>query len=70
MEITNFVSEFESLPKKIQKQVLDYVEFLMTKYSKENGKKQQLKFDWEDGISNLKNEYSSVDLQHQANFLR
>ena len=34
MEITNFISDFENLPKQIQEQVLDYIEFLMTKYKK------------------------------------
>jgi hypothetical protein len=35
MEIANFISDFENLPEKIQKQVIDYIEFLKTKYSGE-----------------------------------
>jgi hypothetical protein len=34
MEIANFISDFENLPKQIQEQVLDYIEFLMSKYKK------------------------------------
>ena len=35
MEITSFMSDFEKLPAKIQQQVLDYIEFLTSKYKKE-----------------------------------
>lgn len=70
MEITNFITGFENLPEKIQKQALDYIEFLTTKYSKEKRKKQQFRFDWENGLSELRNQYSSVELQHKANLMR
>jgi hypothetical protein len=70
MEIANFISDFENLPEKIQKQVIDYIEFLKTKYSGEKKKQQQFKFDWENGLSDLKNQYTSVELQHKANMMR
>lgn len=34
METSSFLAEFEQLPKQIQKQVLDYIEFLVTKHKK------------------------------------
>ena len=34
MEIASFISDFENLPTKIQEQVLDYIEFLISKYKK------------------------------------
>lgn len=70
MEIANFISDFENLPKKIQRQVLDYIEFLTTKYRKEKERSTSFKFDWEGGLSEIKKEYTSVELQHQANELR
>ena len=70
MEVTNFISDFENLPEKIQKQVMDYIEFLIVKYSDEKKTKQQFKFDWENGLSELKNQYSSVELQHKPNLMR
>ncbi len=70
MEVTNFITDFENLPEKIQKQVMDYIEFLIVKYSDEKKTKQQFKFDWENGLSELKNRYSSVELQHKANLMR
>ena len=70
MEITSFISDFENLPTKIQEQVLDYIEFLMSKYKKKGEKDSVFKFDWEDGLSEMKKDYTSVELQHQANDLR
>ncbi len=70
MEIINYISDFENLPKQIQQQVLDYIEFLLDKYQKKDSKNTKFSFDWEDGLSELKNDYTSVELQHQANFLR
>jgi hypothetical protein len=34
MDISSFIADFENLPKQIQEQVLDYIEFLKTKYNK------------------------------------
>jgi len=71
MEITSFISDFEQLPIEIQKQLMDYLEFLMKKHSNKSKKqKKTLKFDWEDGLKDLKKKYSSVELQHLTNNLR
>ena len=70
MEITNFISDFENLPAKIQQQVLDYIEFLTSKYKKKEKKDTPFKFDWEGGLSEMKKDYTAVELQHQANELR
>lgn len=32
----------------------------------ERAKKSKFKFDWEGGLSNLKEKYTSVELQHKA----
>lgn len=69
MEIASFISDFETMPKKIQQQVIAYFESLV-KRNKKSGVKHDLNFDWENGLSELKNEYTSVELQHQANELR
>ena len=70
MEITSFISDFENLPKQIQKQISDYIEFLLSKYPKKDNKNKKFNFAWEDGLSELKNDYTSVELQHHANYLR
>lgn len=70
METTRFISDFENLPVKIQEQVLEYIEFLISKYKKKEKKHTTFKFDWEDGLSEMKENFTSVELQHQANDLR
>ncbi len=70
MEIHSFISDFEDVPKNIQEQVFDYFEYLMTKYKNKEKQKKKFSFDWEGGLSELKNEYTSVELQHHANDLR
>ena len=70
MEIASFISDFENLPKQIQEQILDYIEFLTVKYKKKEEKKTPFKFDWQGGLSEMNKDYTAVELQHQANELR
>lgn len=70
MQYTSFISNFENLPKHIQEQVLDYIEFLMSKYKTRDKKEKDFKFDWEGGLSHLKSGITSVELQHKANQYR
>ena len=46
------------------------IEFLIKKYKSTEKKDEKFKFDWEDGLSDLKNDFTSVELQHKANELR
>ncbi len=41
------------------------MEFLIQKYRKEE-KREKFRFDWEGGLSELKEKYTSVELQHKA----
>ena len=70
MEIANFISDFENMPKKIQQQVINYFESLIMKNEKKDKTGKELKFDWQNGLAELNNKYTSVELQHQANELR
>jgi len=73
MEISSFIPDFENLPQTIQRQVFDYIEFLLMKYKKEgsnDSKDKKFKFDWEGELSGLKDNYTSVELQHKVNDLR
>ena len=70
MEISTFTSDFENLPQNIQKQVVEYAEFLIskTKSTKKTRKTEnQFTFPWENGLDELKDEYTSVELQHKVN---
>lgn len=57
------------LPGSLQTEVLDYIDFLLKKY-KQKVKKEKFRFDWEGGLSELKDKYTSVELQHKALDLR
>jgi len=73
MEFTSFISDFENLPKHIQRQLIEYAEFLKSKYTTDKNsknKKEEFTFSWENGLKHLKKEYSSVELQHKINDLR
>jgi hypothetical protein len=65
MEIEKIESKINNLPPKIQRQIIDYIDFLSKKYGV-HGKKYKLKFDWEGSLSELGKKYTSVDLQHKS----
>ena len=58
-------AKLNELPENLKKEVLDFIEFLLQKHKKKS-KKRKFKFDWEGGLSELKQKYSSVELQHKA----
>lgn len=70
MKIDEIGSKIQKLPDRLVPEVLDYIDFLINKYGAEKSDKKQdgknFKFDWEGGLSKLKNEYTSVELQHKA----
>ena len=62
------ISMFEHLPSAVKKQLIDYMEFLLKNYSvKQKKKKKKFSFSWRGGLSDLKSQYTSVELQHEAN---
>jgi len=62
-------AKLEELPEDLKKEVLDYIEFLLQKYGGKT-KKGRFRFDWEGGLSDLREKYTSVELQHEASTLR
>ncbi len=58
-------TKLDELSEGLKKEVLDYIDFLIMKHRKEE-KKGKLTFDWEGGLSDLKEKYTSVELQHKA----
>ena len=59
-------SKFKMLPDSLKIEVLDYIEFLTNKYYNKKSIKKGLKFNWEGGLSEFKEKYSSVELQHKS----
>lgn len=58
-------AKLDELSEELKREVLDYIDFLIMKHHKEE-KKGKLTFDWEGGLSDLKEKYTSVELQHKA----
>lgn len=53
----------ENLPEELLQEVTDFVLFLLEKRVR---KSQPLKLDWRGGLSEFRDEFTSVDLQHKA----
>ncbi|MFQ5709074.1 MAG: DUF2281 domain-containing protein [bacterium] len=58
--------KIEKLPDHVVAEVIDYIDFLLSKYGSEETAKSKFKFDWEGGLYKLKDKYTSVELQHKA----
>ena len=54
----------KDLPPEIQEEVRDFVEFLLEKRVRRQ--KAKLRLDWAGALRELRDEYTSVDLQHKA----
>jgi hypothetical protein len=54
----------EQLPPELQREVKDFVEFLLEK--RKRGSAGELKLDWRGGLRDLRDQYTSVDLQHKV----
>ncbi len=56
------------LPDDLKQEVLHFIDFLLTRRKSEKAKQaKQLDFSaWEGALSEFKDEYTSVELQHQA----
>ena len=61
-----FEMKLRKLPIDLRKEVLDYLEFLLSKHQSKKPTKKKFKFDWEGGLSNIKGKFNSVELQHKA----
>jgi hypothetical protein len=54
------------LPEFLRKQVLDFMDFLSSKYKSRGDRPSGFSFEWEDGLSDIEDKTSSVDLQHRS----
>jgi len=58
--------KIRELPEDLRREVLDYMEFLLKKYRVKEIKAKRFKFDWEGGLSEIREKFTSVELQHRA----
>ena len=53
----------EKLPPDLQQEVIDFADFLLDKQRMKQ--KGEFKFDWRGALRDLRNKYTSVELQHK-----
>ena len=72
MDISEIRIKLKKLPDHLIPEVIDYIDFLLDKHGSKETATDNIKnpdkftFDWEGGLSKLKDRYTSVDLQHKA----
>ncbi len=68
MDIRILQEKIEYLPPELQREVFDFIDFLLYKYeqNKKIDKTKTFTFNWAGKLSNLKDKYTSVELQHKA----
>ncbi len=65
MDIQSIEYKLNTLPDELKEEVLDFIDFLISK-NKHKTVATPFDFSWEGGLSDSKEEYSSVELQHRA----
>ena len=60
------LKRFRKLPPSLQREVMDYIEFLEKKYLPHGKKEMAFGFGWEGCLKEVKEKYTSVELQHKA----
>jgi hypothetical protein len=61
--IQRITTLFLQLPPNLQQEVEDFTQFLFEKYAQKP--KHTLKLDWRGALSDMKDQYTSVELQHK-----
>jgi len=73
MSSKTLTAKYESLPRELQQEVANFLDFIIaTKLNKKktSKKKNGFTFDWAGGLKDLKQQYTSVELQHKLNEYR
>ncbi len=66
MTVYEIEAKIDRLPPHIIPEINDYLDFLLSKYEQKIVAKSKFNFTWEGGLSKLKKEFTSVELQHKA----
>jgi hypothetical protein len=72
MSKDTLIAKYEALPVPAQKQVETFIEFLSKTTSPKVSRpvKRRFNFGWAGGLSDLKDQFTAVELQHHLNGLR
>lgn len=66
MSTLQIEQKIRQLPGYLLPEIMDYVDFLLNKHGQSKQQTKAFTFDWEGGLSNLSNKFTSVELQHKA----
>jgi len=66
MSTVQIEQKTKQLPGYLLPAVMDYFDFLLHKHVQPKPQTKAFIFDWEGGLSNLSDKFSSVELQHKA----
>ena len=58
--------KIQELPEEVKRQVLDFIEFLSNKHRNREISTKDFIFDWEGGLSDIEEQFTSVEFQHKA----
>jgi len=61
-----FEEKINRLSPELQQEVIDFINFLSRKVQPKKREKKKFNFNWAGKLSDMKNKYSSVKLQHKA----
>lgn len=70
MLVNTIQDNLSKLSPKIQFDIYKYIELLVNQKDNSNNKNRSFSFGWEGGLSELKEEFNSVELQHKAMEMR
>ena len=62
--MTRLEEMLKELPPELRREVEDFVEFLLARHVRKP--KGQFKLDWRGALEDMRDQYTSVDLQHKA----
>ena len=54
-------SKIQRLSEELKREVLDYIDFLLRKYKNKRTPAKKFQFDWEGGLSEIKDRFTSVE---------
>ena len=68
----DFLQRIENLPKSLQQEIFDFIDFLISKNKparKSSPKKSSLRFKWQGALKGKYKNISSVELQHKIQYV-
>ena len=66
IDVKEINKKMKRVPPHLLPEIMDYIDFLLTKYGAASDKETPFDFSWEGGLSDISEEYTSVELQHKA----